>query len=166
MWKKIRHFILLLLIIDCVYDIFFPAILGSQIDRKFAKEIDTTAITQYVEYLKSNNSEDEKTVHLLYDEDTDVHTLYFYFSAEINEELSHRYPDSSVLKICIDVYPENKYSAKAKINHYWDLGFPELDTLIEIRKNNIDITIEEHTKKPRSKNAQLFLEDSLSSIGL
>ena len=148
MWgnfSKISKICIIYIIIALIYNFFFPSILGSQIDRGILKNIDTEIITaRCIEYEKTR--EDEEFFDVYFSKHTD---------------------DSSVI-IYIDVYDSNIYSKNAKIHYSWGrYKHPlEYDTVITVEKNNVAIIIYERTKDMRSRDAEIFLKEVFTELGV
>ena len=145
MKSKVLKIILIYLIIKFVYFQLCPYLLGSQIDRGILKNIDTEIITaRCIEYEKTR--EDEEFFDVYFSKHTD---------------------DSSVI-IYIDVYDSNIYSKNAKIHYSWGrYKHPlEYDTVITVEKNNVAIIIYERTKDMRSRDAEIFLKEVFTELGV
>ena len=143
--KTVLKIFTTILFIEAIYRSFFPYVLGSQIDTKFIKNIDTQSIT-------SNYS--------LTDEDYDVDengNVSIFFCSNLSGER---------VLVYIDILNENKYKSRASKRVFWyrTKRFYELDTVINVRKNNVEIRIIEFTKSPRSKKAQAYLEEVLAQL--
>lgn len=161
MWEKLKKYIsnkwyhdkidILIwtyLILHFVYLNFCPYILGSQIDREYLKNIDTEIITSAYTA--------EASEHLI---DKDTGTITAIFSENYNE---------SIVRVTIDVFTDNIYKSKADIYVCWHRykRLYDFDTIIRVRKNNVQITISEDTRKIRSTYGQQYLKEILSEIGL
>ena len=143
--KTVLKIFTTILFIEAIYRSFFPYVLGSQIDTKFIKNIDTQSIT-------SNYS--------LTDEDYDVDengNVSIFFCSNLSGER---------VLVYIDILNENKYKSRASKRVFWyrTKRFYEFDTVINVRKNNVEIRIIEFTKSPRSKKAQAYLEEVLAQL--
>lgn len=144
--KNVIILVILLLFINAIFDVFAPDILGSQIDKDFLKSIDTSKITYQYTVLETHPTDDE------------TGAVFTYSSDSVN---------GSDLEIMITVYKEeSNYSPEIQLSREW-FKYKHLfsfDTVTYIKKNNVEITIIERTNKFRSKNAQLFLEETLSFL--
>ena len=136
------------LILIAIYYHFGPYILGSQIDREFLESLDTEELTVWCSDAEIYYPDKEK----------DAQTALFS---------TWGYENIDVL-IRVDMYNENIYGKTAKVRHRWNSGGKlfEFDTVITMQKNNVKITIYDYNKDMRSRDAEIFLKEVFTELGV
>ena len=146
--KIFVNFYMIFSLLNLVNHVFFPYILGQDIDREYIKNIDTEEITEFYRENPDAGGYIEKTGAIV---------DYLFYDDEKNE-----------VGIRVEIYPENKYKEKADIKVNWvrTKTLFSYGSVVKIKKNNVFIRIIDDTKTIRSKVGMEKLKELLAEIGL
>ena len=125
------------------YNQYGARVFGTQFDEEYLRNIDTTAITEYV--VSQGNK--------YYDEESGCYNLLSFANAEI-----------SYINIYVTVSPEAVYPLETQIHQEWGM-LGDYGTITEIYKDNVKIFILDTSEEPRTTFAQYMLEEMLFDIG-